>query len=140
MNGKVKIVDAPGYVKEFRATVIAGLHEVRVTEDQEFVTVVSDAQNDIHVVPSRCVHEVGPNEPRSIREITEEILSDWKKPSPAAVPHLDAMVDLEGAHDRYGAESAASIVRSFLGNARTWRGETARRVKAELASIIEGVF
>ena len=57
---------------------------------------------------------------RAIKDIAKEIRSDWKKPYFGAVPYLD---------------SAKSIVLYFLANANTWRGETARRIKAELKSM-----
>lgn len=38
--------------------------------------------------------------------------------------------------DHYGSDSAESLIRYFLANAGTWRGETARRVKKELRAIL----
>jgi hypothetical protein len=43
---------------------------------------------------------------------------------------LDAMASLNSINDNYGWDSAKSIVLYFLGNASTWRGETAKRIKA----------
>jgi hypothetical protein len=36
----------------------------------------------------------------------------------------------------YGADDARGIVMYFLANAGTWRGENARRIKAELKGML----
>ena len=72
---------------------------------------------------------------RAIKDIAKEIRSDWKKPYFGAVPYLEAMETLNSIEDDYYLDSAKSIVLYFLANANTWRGETARRVKAELKSM-----
>lgn len=78
---------------------------------------------------------------RSLSDIASEIDSDWGiKVNYAARPYLDAMGELNKITDRYYEDSAASVVRYFLANATTWRGETARRVKAELNKMIKGVY
>ena len=74
--------------------------------------------------------------PRSINTIAKEISSDWKKVYFGAVPYLDAMHSIESINDTYYFDSAKSVVRYFLANAGTWRGDTARRVKAELKSML----
>jgi hypothetical protein len=61
---------------------------------------------------------------------------DWKKVNFGAVPYLDAMTTLGSIHDDYGCDSAESIVRYFLSNATGWRGETAKRIKAELKALL----
>jgi hypothetical protein len=73
--------------------------------------------------------------PRSISEIAAEIRKDWKKPYFGAVPYLSAMSSLGSINENYGADSAKSVVLYFLSNASTWRGETAKRVKAELKAM-----
>lgn len=75
---------------------------------------------------------------RLLREIAGEILQTWKKPYFAAVPYLQAMMALDSVTDTYGADSARSIVNYFLGNAKTWRGDDARRIKAELKELLNG--
>lgn len=70
--------------------------------------------------------------------IAEEIRRDWQRPYFGAVPYLEAMRHLVNVTDMYGADRADMIVRYFLANATTWRGETARRVKAELRSMLDG--
>jgi len=77
--------------------------------------------------------------PRALHVIADEITRDWKRPYFGAVPYLSAMAELDKATGQYFDDSAASIVRYFLANAGTWRGETARRVKAELKEMIKGV-
>jgi len=73
---------------------------------------------------------------RPLFTIAEEIKANWPKVYFGAVPYLDAMADLSAMSDSYGLDSADSIVRYFLANASTWRGETARRVKAELKGML----
>lgn len=72
---------------------------------------------------------------RALSTIATEIRKDWKKVYFGAVPYLDAMAQLTHITDNYYADSAESVVLYFLANATTWRGETARRIKAELKSL-----
>jgi hypothetical protein len=74
---------------------------------------------------------------RPIYEIALEITRDWKKPYFGAVPYLDAMRSLTAVTDSYYSDSAKSVVLYFLSNANTWRGETAKRVKAELKALVK---
>ena len=73
---------------------------------------------------------------RPLYAIASEIRQDWKPVHPFAVPYLDAMSTLDKITDNYMFDSADSIVRYFLSNATTWRGEVARRVKAELKAML----
>jgi hypothetical protein len=73
---------------------------------------------------------------RPLDEIAREIWADWTKPYFGAVPYLKAMLQLRSIDELYGADDARGIVRYFLSNANTWRGETARRVKAELKALL----
>lgn len=77
---------------------------------------------------------------RPLSAIAEEIQRDWKRPYFGAVPYLSAMAELDSVEGEYYEDSAASVVRYFLANAGTWRGETARRVKAELNAMVKGKF
>jgi hypothetical protein len=72
---------------------------------------------------------------RDIHVIAHEIASDWKKPNYAALPYLDAMYSLSSINDTYGFDSGRGIVAYFLCNAGAWRGDTAKRIKAELKSL-----
>lgn len=74
---------------------------------------------------------------RPIFEIASEIRKDWKKPYFGAVPYLEAMETITTINEDYYADSAKSVVLYFLANAQTWRGEVARRVKAELKEMVK---
>lgn len=75
--------------------------------------------------------------PRPLHVIAAEIKADWKSPYFGAVPYLSAMASLTSIGDSFYADSAKSVVLYFLANANTWRGDTARRVKAELNLMIK---
>jgi hypothetical protein len=47
------------------------------------------------------------------------------------------MSTLDSIDDDYFLDSGRSIVAYFLGNAGTWRGEVARRVKKELNKMLK---
>ena len=72
---------------------------------------------------------------RTLRAIAREIKLDWQKVNYAAVPYLNAMLEMDSINDDYGYDSGQSIVAYFLGNARSWRGDVAKRVKAELKAL-----
>lgn len=72
---------------------------------------------------------------RPLYEIAAEIRKDWKNVSPYAAPYLQAMSCLESINDNYLYDSGRSIVAYFLSNAGSWRGEVAKRIKAELKSL-----
>lgn len=72
---------------------------------------------------------------RPLYEIAREIRKDWKNISPYAAPYLSAMATLESIEDNYIYDSGRSIVAYFLANAGSWRGETAKRIKAELRAM-----
>ena len=80
---------------------------------------------------------------RSLSTIANEIRQNWKKDISGtslyfgAVPYLDAMSGMDKVSDNYGYDSGKSMVAYFLSNASTWRGETAKRVKAELNKMIK---
>ena len=68
----------------------------------------------------------------SICAIARIIKSDWQKVYFGAVPYLNAMYSVENMNDTYGCEDGRTQVIYFLSNASTWRGATAKVVKAEL--------
>ncbi|NBT30386.1 MAG: hypothetical protein EBT13_00380 [Rhodobacteraceae bacterium] len=76
------------------------------------------------------------NTKRPLRTIALDIRRDWKNVNGAAAPYLDAMECLLGINDTYYYDSARDIVSRFLVNAGAWRGETARRIKAELRELM----
>lgn len=73
---------------------------------------------------------------RNIYEVADEIRHLWKKPYFGAVPYIEAMQSLSDKNSMYGCDDATNIITYFLANATTWRGEDARRIKAELKAII----
>lgn len=73
---------------------------------------------------------------RSLHEIAREIQREWHNPYFGAAPYIKAMWRLDKITDNYGQDSAESIVLYFLANAQTWRGDIARRVKAELKAMV----
>ncbi len=77
------------------------------------------------------------NEKRLLSDIAYEIQSDWKNIYFGALPYLKAMQHLNSVNDMYGQDNGRYIVAYFLGNATTWRGEVARRVKKELNDMIK---
>lgn len=60
------------------------------------------------------------------------IRKDWPKVNYAAEPYLKALESIESINDNYYLDTARSVVLYFLSNASTWRGETAKLIKAEL--------
>lgn len=77
----------------------------------------------------------------TIYELAQVIQSDWKRQGKgvnyAAKPYLEAMFCLESITDNYIADKGTSIVNYFLANAQTWKGETAKAVKAELKARVK---
>ena len=72
---------------------------------------------------------------RPLYEIAAEIRKDWRNISRPARPYRDAMADLTSISDYFYADPGREIVARFLCNASSWRGETARRIKAELKAL-----
>lgn len=79
---------------------------------------------------------------RKLYEIADDIRAHWVKKDGTpnvwfgAEPYLDAMSALSYTDDMFGADDAKTIVIYFLSNATTWRGEDARRIKAELKTLV----
>ena len=71
---------------------------------------------------------------RKLSEIAKDILQHWKNPYFGAKPYIQAMLLINSAEPDalYLSETAEDIVIYFLANATTFRGEDARRIKAEL--------
>lgn len=76
------------------------------------------------------------NQSRPLHEIASEITDKWPTVKYSAQPYLKAMRDLVWITDSYGFDSADSVVRYFLSNATGWRGEDAKRIKAELKAML----
>lgn len=74
---------------------------------------------------------------RPLHEIAREIEKTWTKPYFGAVPYLVAMKSLTKITDSFYADSAKSVVLYFLSNASTWKGDDAKRIKAELKAMVK---
>ena len=72
---------------------------------------------------------------RALHDIASEIRKDWAPVNFAAKPYLEAMGQLRSIDDAYYYDSGKSVVLYFLSNASSWRGEAARRIKAELKAM-----
>ena len=75
-------------------------------------------------------------QPRLIHEIARDIRLHWANVYYGAEPYLAAMETLYNIEGNYGQDSAESIVNYFLANAAGFRGEHARRLKAELKALL----
>ena len=75
--------------------------------------------------------------PRPLYVIAQEIRNYWPNVYVGAVPYLNAMATMDSVHSDYGCDSGESIVRYFLCNATTWKGEVARRIKSELKAMVK---
>ena len=74
---------------------------------------------------------------RPLYEIANEIKKDWRPVHNDAKDYLNAMQTLDSIKDNYICDSGYSIVAYFLNNARTWTGDTARRIKKELNAMLK---
>ena len=77
---------------------------------------------------------------RPLHVIAGDIRDHWEKPflerGHPAEPYIRAMGRLSRMTEMYGKYDAEEIVLKFLGNAAGWRGEDAKRIKAELRSML----
>jgi len=73
---------------------------------------------------------------RPLSNIAHDIKRDWKQVHYAALPYLNAMLNMDSIDSTYFYDSGTSIVRYFLANAGTWRGHVAQSIKSELRSMI----
>lgn len=73
---------------------------------------------------------------RPIYQIATDIRADWQQPSSFARPYLEAMASLNDVTDNFFNDGARSVLAYFLSNAGSWRGDVARRIKAEIKQII----
>lgn len=77
------------------------------------------------------------NEKVTVSEIAYAIAKDWKNVSPYARDYLNAMKDIQDINGSYYADSAKDVVRYFLANASTYRGESARAYKVLLKDMLK---
>lgn len=73
---------------------------------------------------------------RPLYAIAQDIRKAWPKVNYAAKPYLEAMQGLSSINDKYGYDSAKSIVMYFLANASSFRGDEAKALKVELKKIV----
>jgi len=73
---------------------------------------------------------------RPISEIARDISHAWPKPNYAAAPYLSAMLTLNKITDGFYVDTGKTVVRYFLANASTFRGDAARALKAELKAAL----
>lgn len=76
--------------------------------------------------------------PRALSAIAREIRKEWPKPYFGAVPYIQSMSSLDSIDDYDFNDSAVDVVRRFLVNASHWRGDAAKRIKAELREMLKG--
>jgi hypothetical protein len=77
---------------------------------------------------------------RTLEEVVKEIRTVWPRIDEYSVQYLDALGRLNDLSETYYTEKGADIAERFLYNAGvTWRGADARRIKAELRSMITEV-
>jgi hypothetical protein len=74
---------------------------------------------------------------RTIKEIAQDIQSDWKNVNYGAKPYLEVMHRLNSINDKFMMDDARSIVVYFLSNAGGYRGEKAKQIKNELKQLIK---
>ena len=72
---------------------------------------------------------------RPLYEVAREIRKVWPKVSPYAKPYLDAMGQLDKITDDYYQDTGKSVVLYFLANAASFKGDDAKRIKAELKAM-----
>lgn len=113
------------------------IHDINDDHDMHVATQAKRAYVDDDLMMGAIPAKPAASQPRALYFIAGEIKRDWKKVYFGAVPYLAAMSTLNSIRDPYGADSGESIVRYFLGNAKTWKGEVAKRVKAELNAMLK---
>lgn len=77
---------------------------------------------------------------RKLSDIAKDVYADWKRVAPEAEAYLDPMSTLNTLEDEYGADSAASVVAYFLSNAKSWHGDKAKAIKAELNAMLKEYY
>lgn len=75
---------------------------------------------------------------RTFQQIANDIKSIWLNVHYSAVPYLEAMLTLDTTDPNalYYYYKAEDVVRYFLANAQTFKGTDAKRLKAELESML----
>lgn len=80
---------------------------------------------------------------RPLYIIAKEIRQNWNKAISGtelyygAKPYISSMECLTNVSEYYGMDTAESVVRYFLCNASSWRGDKAREIKKELNAMLK---
>lgn len=69
--------------------------------------------------------------------IVRDLRAQGKQVPAAAKPYLDAMRTMGSINENYGMDTGASIVGYLLSNLASYKGETAKAIKAELKSRLK---
>jgi hypothetical protein len=85
---------------------------------------------------SRPLHSIASEAIMDMETIARGKRKYWRNVFPYLAPYADAMLSLNSIEDNYGWDSGREIVCRFISNAATWKGETAKRVKAELRKMV----
>lgn len=89
---------------------------------------------DVLPTTVRPLHVIGMELLGHLRKLPESHMGYW-----AGIPYSRPLIYLQDTNDVYGADSADSIIRYALGNLSSWRGEDAKRIRAELKAHLAGV-
>jgi hypothetical protein len=81
--------------------------------------------------PSVYVHH------RSLATIAQEINELWSKQHYGAIMPIIAMENMVTTRDHYRSISGKDAIQLFLANASSWRGDDAKRIKAELKHMLK---
>lgn len=103
---------------------------------EQYGTKEKDGKEVPNCVPTNEELNLQEQQTRPIYDIAQEIYQDWRPVHQYAAQYLDAMTSLNSIDDRYMFDSGREIVGKFLSNASSWRGETAKRIKAELKKML----
>ena len=76
--------------------------------------------------------------PRSIKDIAADIRAHWRPLHGSAEEYVVAMEKLDKVSDRYGADSAVTVLAYFQSAAATWKGPDAQRIKDEIKTLLKG--
>ncbi len=77
-------------------------------------------------------------ESRPIHEIAKDIRKDWTKIDPRTNEYLKCLERMDRVNDMVGMEYGDMVVAHFLAFAAPrWRGEVARKIKAELNLVLQ---
>ena len=87
-------------------------------------------------IATRPLHTIASEAIMDMESIARGKRKYWRNVFPYLAPYADAMLSLNTINDNYGWDSGREIVCRFISNAGTWRGEVAKRVKAELRKMV----